>query len=846
MKQLTIIIRSDHHKLTFKKEIKKSLADYMKSGDKTLKSKLQILLSFERYGEEVETACASALNNNDFFRVTSHDQLKEEVKGLFCVMIYQGDVIRMDKLSIFVNELENNESSAYAITEDKALLTTNSKIPIWHSTFVEPYTPWINPRGLTLKRTMIDSFEELMRTDVYATGAITRSIMESRGYGELCYRPFEINSDQISSNDYTIQEGMMDDMIAFSQKHFCCLEGYIQSVMIALFRKQIESRGAKPPVVKYVKFIDDENIVAQRLSLHDKLYLLEMKYGRPILEECRITDNQQVWFKELQLTRIDRMIFRVDITEVRQKTIVFMGRTNVHLLGERCHYSIITDTNERFPLQMSHFEPFERKGLESESYNSLMQFTVEVPLRDGMNVGFFLEDDFGRRLLMKPKLGKFSRMMNNVSMSYFNTKDYIVRFENSLFWINRYTGAMHRKSERHYLRELIRKKRYTVIAYRILYFLDRIFQRKPVWLVADRPHISNDNGEHMFRYLLGSEAAKKNDIYFVLKKDSPDYSRMKRIGRVLKYGSLRHKIKHLESEFIICSAFNDLMTNAFGKSGPYYRDLRNFNFVYLRHGVSHNDQSAWLNKYRTNIRILISTCRPEYEGILTGSYAYTEREVRLTGLPRFDNLYDERQKKIAILPTWRKQLQGEIENRSSQRAYVSRFKDSDYFIFYDSLIHNERLLKVMEEYGYTGVFYLHPVFEAQYLDFSDSRRISIGKGVADYQTIFRESSIMVTDFSSVAFDFAYLKKPLIYSQFDEDTFYKNHSWGKGYFTYREDGFGPITKTVDETVDELIYYIENDCQMKPEYIEKVNRFFAYTDRNNCERVYNAICEVASRI
>ena len=41
-----------------------------------------------------------------------------------------------------------------------------------------------------------------------------------------------------------------------------------------------------------------------------------------------------------------------------------------------------------------------------------------------------------------------------------------------------------------------------------------VFFRKPVWLVADRPHIANDNGEHMFRYLQTTEAAKKNNIYF--------------------------------------------------------------------------------------------------------------------------------------------------------------------------------------------------------------------------------------------------------------------------------------------------------------------------------------------
>ena len=145
----------------------------------------------------------------------------------------------------------------------------------------------------------------------------------------------------------------------------------------------------------------------------------------------------------------------------------------------------------------------------------------------------------------------------------------------------------------------------------------------------------------------------------------------------------------------------------------------------------------------------------------------------------------------------------------------------------------------MEEHGYTGEFYLHPVFEKQAPDFRESRLISIGQGVADYQKVFREGGIMVTDYSSVAFDFAYLKKPVIYSQFDEDAFYEEHSYGKGYFTYREDGFGPVTTTVEQTVDALINYMEQDCQMERNYIDKVERFFAFTDRNNCRRLYEEI-------
>ena len=45
------------------------------------------------------------------------------------------------------------------------------------------------------------------------------------------------------------------------------------------------------------------------------------------------------------------------------------------------------------------------------------------------------------------------------------------------------------------------------------------------------------------------------------------------------------------------------------------------------------------------------------------------------------------------------------------------------------------------------------------------------------------------DYSSIAFDFAYMKKPLIYYQFDQDKYYTNH-FAKGYFDCERDGFGP--------------------------------------------------------
>src|SRR5690606_24065673 len=103
-----------------------------------------------------------------------------------------------------------------------------------------------------------------------------------------------------------------------------------------------------------------------------------------------------------------------------------------------------------------------------------------------------------------------------------------------------------------------------------------------------------------------------------------------------------------------------------------------------------------------------------------------------------------------------------------------------------------------------------------------------------YYKLFNESSLMVTDYSSVSFDFAYLRKPILYFHFDQEEFYRNH-FTKGYFDYEEKGFGPVIKNFNDMVGELIKAIENDCQLDDLYRERIDSFFAYSDKNNSQRV-----------
>ena len=108
-----------------------------------------------------------------------------------------------------------------------------------------------------------------------------------------------------------------------------------------------------------------------------------------------------------------------------------------------------------------------------------------------------------------------------------------------------------------------------------------------------------------------------------------------------------------------------------------------------------------------------------------------------------------------------------------------------------------------------------------------------------YQTLFNNGSLLITDYSSVAFDFSYLYKPILYYQYSEDYHFDLND---SYFNYETMGFGEVVKSEDELVDLIVDYMDNDCEIKDKYSKRIDEFFLYTDKNNCQRVYDKIKEL----
>ena len=317
------------------------------------------------------------------------------------------------------------------------------------------------------------------------------------------------------------------------------------------------------------------------------------------------------------------------------------------------------------------------------------------------------------------------------------------------------------------------------------------------------------------------------EAYYIIDKDSVDYSKIKNLGNAIQKNSINHYLLFIAAKYKISThIFGYAPNSMLYASFPNLLNIKGKK-IFLQHGVIKDDLPQ-LYKEKTKLDLFICGAKPEYD-FIKEFFHYTN-EVKYTGLARYDNLHEfETKKQILIMPTWRAYL--------SNREEV---KTSNYVTSWNSLLNNERLIRKLEKNNIELIFYPH--YEMQkYVDlfYSKNRFVKIADfNNYDVQTLLKESKLLITDYSSVYFDFAYMKKPILYYQFDIQEFTSKH-YSKGYFDYDSMGFGEKVERESELVNLIEKYIENGFVLQDKYKLRDEKFFALHDKKNCERIFQEI-------
>lgn len=348
-------------------------------------------------------------------------------------------------------------------------------------------------------------------------------------------------------------------------------------------------------------------------------------------------------------------------------------------------------------------------------------------------------------------------------------------------------------------------------------------ERKPVWLIGELPYKAQDNGLQFFRFM--RDEHPEIDAYYVIDPDSPERANLDGYDNVIDFRSHDHIQVALAADKIIGTHHPDFL---YPTRDSRFESALRADKIFLQHGVT---AAKWMvpnyGRYVRGFDVdLITVCSEREKEFFVKDFGYSPEQVAVTGFARFDSLLagdvEVDAGQLMIMPTWRPWLQD-----------PEHFVESDYFQRWKSLLTSDRLRALIEKYDLTPIFCLHPNMQ-QFSSHFDGLGIRVVvQGEIDVQFLLKQSSMLVTDYSSVAFDFAFLHKPVVYYQFDEHRFARPHADPATEFP------GPVVADEERVLDAIEATYAAGGAMTSDFRKRADRFLTHRDTESRERIFKAI-------
>lgn len=391
--------------------------------------------------------------------------------------------------------------------------------------------------------------------------------------------------------------------------------------------------------------------------------------------------------------------------------------------------------------------------------------------------------------------------------------------------------------------KLLRNMRALLMYVGIFLFI-RIFRKSKlnensnVWLINEKIDEARDNGYSFYKYMKQLDENNDVKVRYLIKKGTTDSKKIEK-ENVVYSGTFKHIYYLLVSDVLITS-----------QSLPYYGSRQLFEKlsfihkhpqkkVWLQHGVIKDKIPYNTMNYSHNFYDMVSCTNHLEKMFISKYYDYPQSVLKVIGLCRYDSLLtgNGKYKNILIMPTYRKWL---------SKLSIADFEKTEFYKRYVSLMSNTTIIELLEKRNMKIIFYPHYALQRYIISFEKSlcskNVIIASKDEYDVQELLKSCQLLITDYSSVAFDFAYQNKPVIYYQFDNQRYSSEH-YGQGYFNYEKDGFGPVVNDKDELITLITDYEKNGISHV--YQEKVNQFFVLRDTNNSKRTYTNILELLEK-
>lgn len=309
-----------------------------------------------------------------------------------------------------------------------------------------------------------------------------------------------------------------------------------------------------------------------------------------------------------------------------------------------------------------------------------------------------------------------------------------------------------------------------------------------------------------------------NEIYLTLKYKNTFLDKVKYVVEIAK------QIYHIKTSGVVIIDGNNFVVSNINKKDTKVVQIWHATGAIKKFGKDYD------RKYEIKNYDYIITSSSKSKSIMASAFGVEEKQVVPLGYAKTDKLFDNKKMK-----KYKTQMLKKYPFLKDKKVvlYAPTFRGEGIYDkdFLD--IDINKIGKLLDK-DYIFLYKLHPILTHQYENILDVDNV-FNVSEESLCKLFSISDMLVSDYSSIIYDYTILEKPIILYTPDLEKYKTSRGL---YIDYEDFAPGRIVYSEDELVDQV--------KREPENIEKVkklkNDFFDFKDGKSAYRIARFITEI----
>ena len=361
------------------------------------------------------------------------------------------------------------------------------------------------------------------------------------------------------------------------------------------------------------------------------------------------------------------------------------------------------------------------------------------------------------------------------------------------------------------------------------FIMNILWPFKRPWLIFEKRSMrAQDAGFEFFKYLRSNQQTQS--AYFLLDATSPDFARVQEYAdHLVTFGSFKHLYLLHRAKLYVSSETNGHAYFWRHNTGIVSHLVRIHPSIFLQHGVlGFKKLDNFFQVDSLSAPLLFITSSEFEQSIVETHLSYPRNRIPITGLARWDSVQVSpmnQRNVVLFFYTWRPWLDD---------VSLEVLKVSDYYKHIVAQVTSSSLQTWVKRSDKKIVIVLHPKVAELFPDKHIDNVTILGDVDIQLRELMERVAVLITDYSSLAWEAYYRDIPVIFDRFDIERYQKAVGM---YLTSEKMPFGEVLTT--DLSYQLSCLVEREWMLLPKDVKNKTTFFQFQDSHNSERVYEAI-------